>query len=94
MFTLAFWKAATERALKTGAEFVLASIGVGVGAGAVGGEAADVINAFALDYVTLGGAFAGGVLVSYLFSVVSAPFSGSGPSLANEIALDRPKHAA
>lgn len=84
VFTLAFWKAATERALKTAAQFVLASIGVGVAAGTQSGDAADVINAFALDYVTLGGAALGGVLVSYLTSVVSAPFAGSGPSLANE----------
>lgn len=94
MFTLAFWKAATERALKTGAEFVLASLGVGVGAGVVGGEAGEVINAFALDYVTLGGAAAGGIIVSYLFSIVSAPFGGTGPSLANEVAVEAPKHAA
>lgn len=94
MFTLAFWKAATERALKTGAQFVIASLGVAFGAAVVGGEDGQVINAFALDYVTLAGAFLGGVFVSYLFSIISAPLGGSGPSLANEVALDPPAHRA
>jgi len=94
MFTVAFWKAATERAVKTGAQFVAASLGVALGAAIAGGEDGQVINAFALDYFTLFGAFLGGMLVSYLFSIVSAPLGGSGPSLANEVVVGVPKHRA
>lgn len=84
MFTLAFWKAATERALKSGAQFVILTITGGAVAGAAGQE---TINAFLLDYPTLGGVFLGGVVISYLTSIVSAPIGNSGgPSLANEVA--------
>lgn len=78
MFSKAFWKAATERALKTGAQFVILTMSGGAIAGASGDT---VINAFLLDYPTLGGVFAGGVLISYLTSIVSAPISGAGPSI-------------
>lgn len=80
MFTLAFWKAATERAGKSGAQFVLLTIGGGIAAG-IGGD--ETINAFLLDYPTLGGVFLGGALVSYLTSIVSAPIGGNGPSLTH-----------
>ena len=80
MFTLTFWKAATERALKSGAQFVLLTIGGGFAAGAAGNE---TINAFLLDFPTLGGVFAGGLIVSYLTSVVSAPIGGAGPSVTH-----------
>lgn len=83
MFTLAFWKAATERALKSGAQFVILTITGGAIAGAAG---QDTVNAFLLDYPTLGGVFLGGALISYLTSIISAPLGGgSGPSLANEV---------
>lgn len=69
VFTKDFWKGALERAVKSGAQFVLLVLGVGVVAGGVDTETAQVINAFALDYVALGGAFLGGVLMSVLTSV-------------------------
>jgi hypothetical protein len=80
MFTLAFWKAATERAVKSGAQFTLLTLGGGIAAGVGGNE---TINAFLLDYPTLGGVFLGGVVVSYLTSIVSAPIGGHGPSLTD-----------
>lgn len=80
MFTRKFWKAATERALKSGAQFVALTIGGGAIAGAAGNE---TVNAFLLDYPTLGGVFLGGALVSYLTSVISAPVGGDGPSLTS-----------
>lgn len=83
MFTLVFWRAACERALKTGAEFVLLTLGVGVGAGASAGQTAAVINAFTLNYLTLGGAFAGGMLVSVMFSLVTAKLTDGSPSMTN-----------
>lgn len=79
MFKKAFWKAATERALKSGAQFVILTMSGGAIAGASGDT---VINAFLLDYPTLAGVFAGGILISYLTSLVSAPISGAGPSIA------------
>lgn len=87
MFTLVFWKAATERALKSGAQFVVLTIGGGAIAGATGQE---TVNAFLLNYPVLGGVFLGGALLSYLTSVISAPISGDGPSLANEVAVKDP----
>lgn len=83
MFTLTFWRAAAERAIKTGAEFVLLTLGVGVGAGAGDGASADVINAFALNYLTLAGAFGGGMLVSVMFSLVTAKLTDGSPSATN-----------
>ena len=78
MFSLNFWKAATERAVKSGAQFMILTIGGGAIAGATGGEA---VNAWLLNYQLLAGVFLGGALLSYLTSVISAPLSGSGPSL-------------
>ncbi|QEP08725.1 holin [Glutamicibacter sp. ZJUTW] len=85
LWTKEFWKGVAERGIKTGAQFALLTLGVGVTAGTVDGEAAQVINAFAVDFVTLGGAFLGGVLVSVLTSLV---FSGNVPnkSMAKHLA--------
>ncbi|QHF24090.1 hypothetical protein GTU73_08755 [Rathayibacter sp. VKM Ac-2804] len=95
MFTLAFWIAASERALKSGAQFVVVTITTGLIAGTVDNADAQVINAFALDYPTLLGVFGGGILISYLTSVVSAPISGHGPSLTSvETVDDGPDHLA
>lgn len=78
MFSAEFWRGALERAIKTGAQFVLLVLGVGVGSGVVDTDTAQVINAFALDYLTLGGAFMGGVLFSVLTSLT---FSGNVPNV-------------
>lgn len=69
MFTLEFWRGVAERGIKSGAQFALLTLGVGLTAGTVDGETAQVINAFTVNFVTLGGAFAGGVLVSALTSL-------------------------
>jgi hypothetical protein len=69
MFTVDFWRGAAERALKSGAQFALLTLGVGVVAGGVDGETAQVINAFTINFFTLGGAFLGGGLVSVLTSL-------------------------
>lgn len=91
MFNKSFWKEATERALKTGAQFVLVTLGVGLAAGAGDGETAEVINALTLDWLNLGGVFLGGAFVSYLFSLFSAPIGEWGsPSLVE----DKGKHEA
>lgn len=76
MFNKAFWKAATERAIKTGAQFVLVTLGIGL----TGVSGNTTVNAFLIDYPTLGGVLLGGIIVSYLTSIVSAGVSG-GPSI-------------
>jgi len=60
MFTLKFWKEATERALKTFAQFILV-IGT-----------ADTFNVFATDWKTTLGLALGGTIFSYATSIVSA----------------------
>lgn len=60
MFTLHFWKQATERALKTFAQFIIV-----VGS-------AGAFNVFAVDWVQTLGLALGGALLSYATSIVSA----------------------
>lgn len=60
MFTVKFWKEATERALKTFAQFILVL------------GAAGTFNVFEVDWATNLGLALGGALVSYATSIVSA----------------------
>ena len=72
MFTLTVWKAATERAVKTAAEILLATYFVG-----------DVaLNAFQADWGNMAGIALGGAFASYLFSLASAARDGN-PSATN-----------
>ena len=72
MFTLSFWKAATERALKTAAQTLLSAYFVG-----------DVaLNAFEADWGSMAGVGLGGLVASYLFSLASAAGDGN-PSATN-----------
>lgn len=72
MFTLAFWKAATERAVKTGAQSVLTVYFVG-----------DVaLNAFQADWGNMAGIGLGGAALSILTSLASGLRDGN-PSLTN-----------
>lgn len=73
LFTKTFWKDATERAIKTGAQFVLL---VAVGGGVI--AESQTVNAFALDWQNLAGVFLGGVVVSLLTSVASAGLAQRG----------------
>lgn len=80
MWSKEFWKAVSERAIKTGAQGVLLVLGVaGVSAGVdtVQGEA---LNAFTWDYLTLGGSFLAGAAVSVLTSLVTAGVTNGSPS--------------
>lgn len=72
MFTRIFWKAATERAIKTGAQSVLTAYFVG-----------DVaLNALQADWANMAGIGAGGVLFSYLTSLAFGSRDGN-PSATN-----------
>jgi hypothetical protein len=67
MYTVAFWKDATERAVKTGAQAVLLFLG-----------ADQMFDAISADWGSAGSFFVGGVVLSYLTSVVSAPVGDKG----------------
>lgn len=83
MFTLAFWKAATERSAKSGAQAVLTVYFVG-----------DVaLNAFEADWLNMAGIGLGGVAFSYLTSLASG-YKDGNPSLTNAEAVTPPRHAA
>lgn len=72
MFTLVFWKAAAERAVKTGAQSVLTAYFVG-----------DVaLNAFQADWVNMGGIGLGGAVLSVLTSLASG-YKDGNPSATN-----------
>jgi hypothetical protein len=60
MFTVSFWKHATERALKTFAQFVLSL------------QAGDAFNLLSIDWPQTLGVALGGVVLSYATSIVSA----------------------
>ena len=76
MFSLAFWKAATERAIKTGAQSVLTVYFVG-----------DVaLNAFEADWVNMGGIGLGGAALSILTSLASG-YKDGNPSAINAEAV-------
>ena len=71
MFTLAFWRDALERAIKTAAQSAI------VGAGFTSVTA----NALTFDWVALGGFAAGGFVLSVLSSVGSYAFTGSASAV-------------
>lgn len=77
MFTRAFWRAAAERAAKTAAQSAILVL------------AADQVNVIAVNWAEVGGFAAGGFILSLLTSVASSGAAGSGPSLANEVAVPR-----
>ncbi len=70
MFTSTFWKDAAERAVKTAAQAALL---------ALGGDMIDVFAGLAL-WQTIGGAAAGGALLSILTSVATAASTGDDES--------------
>jgi hypothetical protein len=83
MFTLLFWKAATERAAKTAAQTVLTAYFVG-----------DVaLNALQADWVNMGGFALGGAVFSYLTSIASGAADGN-PSATNSETTPNGRHEA
>jgi hypothetical protein len=72
MFTLIFWKKATERALKSGANFVIAVLTAAGVSSQIDTSTAHVVNALTWDYKSLGGAFIAGMIISYLTSLGAA----------------------
>jgi hypothetical protein len=72
MFTVPFWKATAERAVKTVAQTGLSFFVIGT------------TGLLDLDWVALGSVSGAAGLASVLMSVASAGVAGSGPSLAGE----------
>ena len=72
MFTVAFWRDAVERALKTAAQAVILGLSLGEG-----------FNAFEVDWQLALGFAIGGAVLSLLTSVASNPFGNTdgSPSL-------------
>lgn len=79
MFTVAFWKDATERALKTFAQFFVVLAGAGA------------LNVFTLDWKTNIGLSLGGALLSYATSIVSAEIGVKNS--ASLVSTDEPNPA-
>lgn len=72
MFTAQFWRETIERALKTAAQSLILALGIGEG-----------FNIFAVDWGVAGGFAGGGLVLSLLTSLASAPFThGDTPNLA------------
>jgi Putative lactococcus lactis phage r1t holin len=67
MFTIVFWIASLERAIKTAAQAVVLGLGLGEG-----------LNAFEIDWRLAAGFALGGFVLSLLTSIISAPFSAKG----------------
>jgi len=73
MFTRKFWRAASERAIKTAAQTVLSVYFVG-----------DVIfDFFSADWQALGSVALGGAFFSVLTSITSDRIGDDGPSLTS-----------
>lgn len=69
IFTLGFWKQATERAVKTFAQTALALFGAGA------------INVLTVDWQQVVGVSLGASVLSYLTSIVSVEITKTGISL-------------
>jgi hypothetical protein len=82
VFTLAFAKAAAERALKTAAQTALSYFVIGT------------TGILDLDWAALASVSGAAAIASVLTSIVSSGVGGDGPSLAGEKIDDDPKHAA
>ena len=66
VYTAQFWKDATERAIKTFAQFVIVLF------------TADAFDLFSLDWQQTGGAALAALVVSYATSIVSAQIGDKG----------------
>lgn len=67
LFTVAFWRDATERAIKTAAQSAILGLGLGEG-----------LNLFDVDPMLMLGFAGGGALLSLLTSIASAPIGQKG----------------
>lgn len=78
IWTGRFWKATTERAVKTAAQVEAVYLG------------ADLLNVLSVDWEKAAGIGGGALLLSVLSSLASSAVTGDGPSLTNDEVLRRP----
>lgn len=82
MWTLAFWKAAAERALKTAAQAAVLAVG----------SDSFAANALTFDWASMGGFALGGFVLSLLTSIATAANTGGNPSVgAQEVLSTTPE---
>jgi hypothetical protein len=79
MFTLLFWRAAFERAIKSAAQFVILAY--------FGGDV--LFNVFEADWLNMAGVALGAILLSILTSLSSAALTDGNPSLGNAEVLEK-----
>lgn len=78
MFTTAFWRAATERAIKSAAQVALLTIG------------SDTLQIVGFDWIEVGGFAAGGALLSVLSSVAYGIKDGNPSAVKAERVITGP----
>lgn len=74
VFTKQFWLDTAERAIKTGGQFAIVFLGIGLVGDAT--DTTEIVNVFTIDFLNLGGVFLGGGLVSVLTSLASLAVKG------------------
>ena len=82
IWTATFWRAATERAVKTAAQVAVVTIGA---------DLATAFDVMAVDWANVGGFAAGGLVLSYLTSVASGAKDGN-PSATNAETVYEGRH--
>lgn len=81
VWTKVFWKAATERAIKSLAQGLIVLFG-----------ASKVFNVMEVDWQQAAGVAGGLLVLSYLTSLASSLVTGDGPSLTNnEVLASKPE---
>ncbi|MBI4900894.1 MAG: hypothetical protein HY829_10505 [Actinobacteria bacterium] len=80
MWTLVFWRAVADRALKTAAQAALL----------VAGSDSLRANALTFDWLKMGGFALGGIVLSVLMSIASAASTDGSPSLTGAEILTPP----
>lgn len=73
LWTMSFWKAAGERAVKTAAQTALVVLGM------------DRLDVLTTDWAGVASVAAGGAILSVLTSIASDAATGGGPSLTTEV---------
>lgn len=84
MWTKKFWRAVADRAVKTGAEFVLAVLGVaGYSSTQLHTPGGELLNALTWNYVTILGAFLSGAFLAVMVNLATAAATDGNPSTNN-----------
>lgn len=80
IWTGAFWKAATERAIRTAAQTFVALVGVNVGV-----NAGQQVGLFDIDWAQVTSVTALAVVLSYGTAIATSGVGGNGPGITEEV---------